>query len=291
MRRLLSTALGLFLVGTTASVSPAQFAAKGNQNAGGWTALGAVVLNVGAPFQGAFANLYSNGYLPGWTDNGGGQYRSPLLYDSSAIVGNSDPILQGSNAETNGVAVGTANTNVSSGSLTYPGAFTNTAGAREEFLQVVNLNMSAQSNGVSLLMGSSAPKQSKATLGEIQSLSNTANPTNDFPAQSFFDVFAEIDLPIGNDTAQLTNSSPLMYYGNNVSSVGPLYPLNPFVPTAVPLYFAGDFTPLGAFSGDQLGTYTILSYGTQVPEPSMVGILVLSGVGLMGRRRGKAVAL
>jgi hypothetical protein len=285
----IKAAIGLMVIGSSAVLASGQaFPAKGDQTTGGYSAIGTLVINVAAPFQPAMAASFIQGY-------NAGVYTSGLLYDPSAVVGNSDPLLSGSAAETNGVPVGTANTNVSSTSLTYPEQFTNAgAGTREEFDQVTSLNMTPLAGGgnPSVLIGANATKQTNKTFGEVQSLSGPGGAAaNDFPAQSFFDIFVEVDLSLGvNANLQLTNSDPLIEYGPNVSNLGPLYPFGGAAPPAmVPIYLAADVPALNAFKGDEFGTFTInpYAYNIQLPEPSSAVVLGLGAVGLMGRRRRK----
>ncbi|MGD0539874.1 MAG: PEP-CTERM sorting domain-containing protein [Tepidisphaeraceae bacterium] len=286
MNKSIKASIGLMVIASSAVMASGQaFPAKGNQTTGGYSALGTVLINVAPEYQ------------PLMTDASGynaGVYTSPLLYDPASVVGNSDPLLSGSAAETNGVPVGTANTNVSSASLTYPGAFTSAgANTREEFDQVVSLDMT-NGSGISLLMGSSATNQPNKTFGEVQSNSGPGgNAANDFPAQSFFDIFAEVDMSISSTPVQLTNSAPLIEYAPSASGLGPLYPFGGAAPPAVvPIYFANDVPAFGnaALKGDQFGTFTIQPYlyNFVVPEPSSVLVLGLGAVGLLSRRRRAA---
>ena len=77
--------------------------------------------------------------------------------------------------------------------------------------------------------------------GQVQSKSGTGNPTLDFPAQSFWDVFALVYLPPQGSWlsgAFLTNSDPLVVTNSNVTNFPPEVTYVHGETAAVPVYFA-----------------------------------------------------
>ena len=138
-------------------------------------------------------------------------------------------------------------------------------------------------SGTSLLMGSIETNQPVKTLGEIQSNSGPGgNPANDFPAQSFFDIFAEMDMSIQSTPVQLTNTAPLIHIRRTPADSARCIPSAARAPPAVvPIYFANNVPAFGnaALKGDQFGTFTIqpYAYNYVVPEPSSVLVLGIGG--------------
>jgi PEP-CTERM motif len=153
---------------------------------------------------------------------------SPLLYDSNTTIGVSAsiPAGVGSPAETAGVQVGPSPPMniVTLGDYTnIPSAFTptptgtQTLGAPEVYTQVQLFNLT-NGMGTSVLAGSSASSAPVAVPnsdGQVQAMTNMG----DFPAQSFFDIFVDIQVPLpGMGTINLENvdNGPM---GSNVPLV------------------------------------------------------------------------
>ncbi len=103
---------------------------------------------------------------------------------------------------------------------------------------VYSLNMTG--GGAAVRSGIQAPNQ-PISPGEIESLSGPLGmPANDFPAQSFFDVLVDVDIPAGGSfpgVTGLTNSLPLLVENTNLTSFPPTLVYIHGMSTAVPIMF------------------------------------------------------
>ena len=124
---------------------------------------------------------------------------SPLLYDPTTVIGRSSALPAGSSGDINGVAVGSGNINVSQSMLVVQPGGLEPAGTREVHTTVYSLNMVPfGAPGAAVRAGTNAPSQ-RVSPGEVESWSGAAGtPVTDFPAQSFFDIFVEVDIPAGD---------------------------------------------------------------------------------------------
>jgi hypothetical protein len=167
------------------------------------SSLGQFIVQVNGPDRPAFAGV------PGF-DPTSGLFISPVLFDANTIIGRSAPLSEGTAADNNGVITGVAQT---VGGVTVapvmvkdpssvPAGFERNSND-EVHTAVLNLDLTA--GPFSVTAGASAPAGSfaagKLNPGEVESLGcasiATGTPCNDFPANSFFDVFAEGQYPFG----------------------------------------------------------------------------------------------
>lgn len=189
--------------------------------------------------------------------------QSPTLFDPDTRVGRSDPHTHGSAADEEGTPVGTAGTRISDADLLLaPPDFQGPEGTREVHTEVRSLNLEHPS-GAAVRAGIDAKDQSISP-GEVESQSgNSGNPALDFHADSFFDVFAEIDIPaFGNfPGGTLFNSSPLLIEGDDLPQFPPRVIYTHGNSSAVRLLFKED-QPDGLWeAGDQFGQLVLAGHG------------------------------
>ena len=102
------------------------------------------------------------------------------------------------------------------------------------------------------------------SVGEVESYSGAGGlPANDFPAQSFFDVFVDVDLPAGGTfpgATNMYNSLPLMVQNTNVTSFPPQVVYIHGMSTAVPVYFSNNNPPRWT-NGQIFGLLTLAGHG------------------------------
>jgi hypothetical protein len=286
---------GLFLsaifVVSCVAIAPAwgitTFPNQGNYQASGtWgDALWSWRMQIAPAYQPYFASLS----LPNY-DMTSGILSSGLLYDSNGVmIGSSNPFV--GTAGPTGVAVGTANLMVKDSALTAPAGWNDTGG-RKVYNSVVSTNATDTGPGYALRFGSAAADQ-PATVGENQSLSGNQNANNDFPAQSFFDIFADLDVPnVGTfyNTAPFITSYAMPNNGVVTpapNSSGPYYVQlfqNTSITTAA-VYARKDGTAGVWSAGDNIGTAQLVPYGgvAQVPEPVSTSLAAIAACGLMLR--------
>lgn len=119
--------------------------------------------------------------------------------------------------------------------------------------------------------------QNRRSIGMVQQL--TASNPSDFPAQSFFDIFVEVDLPQVPGNASMTDfpavgailyndaSSPLVIVNSNVTSLPPTVVYIHGQSTAVPLKFMFNNPPYWA-ANDIIGYLTLAGHGVFPPGGS-----------------------
>ncbi|MGD0390071.1 MAG: PEP-CTERM sorting domain-containing protein [Tepidisphaeraceae bacterium] len=211
----------------------------------------------------AFAPAF--GSVPGYnaTTN---IYTSPLLNDTATKIDLSASTTVGSAAYNSGLTVGSpANGTVSASSITaLPPGYTPPAGEDTVFTKINTFTLSG--SGVSVTAGSAAQAinpSTPASVGEVVSNatgSNIGNPSYDFPARSFFDVFVDIEVPNpigpGNITMANPSNSPLIVENNGITSLPPVVIYTHGNSSAVPLEIVG-----GPYNGDTLGLLTLAGHG------------------------------
>jgi hypothetical protein len=217
--------------------------------------LGTFVLAVNPAFQ-----PFMSGF-PGWNATTK-RLTSPLLYDSSTTIGRSSPLTNGTPADTAGVPVGTAGTIVASSNLTLvPSLFNGPTGTREVHTEIRSLNMAG--SGAAVRAGTAAASSPKS-LGEVQSLSgNSGDPYWDFPAKSFFDIFVQVDIPLGGSlpTITVTNGTPLIVQNSGLTAFPPKVIYVHGNSTAVPVLLASNYPAIGGSAGDTFGILLLAGHG------------------------------
>ncbi len=206
----------------------------------------------------AFQSLMT-GY-PGYNSTTG-RLSSPTLYDPSTKIGRSDPHLDGSTADAGGTPVGTAGTIISDSvfSLVPPG-FEGPPGTREVHTEVRAFDLAGF--GAHVRAGTAAPGRPLSP-GEVQSKSGASgDPTLDFPAQSFFDIFVEVDLPTFSSFpgGTLYNPYPLLVVNNNLTQFPPRVVYIHGNTRAVPILFR-DAMPGVWEAGDLFGWLVLAGHG------------------------------
>ncbi len=190
---------------------------------------------------------------------------SPNLSDSATLIGRSAPIVDGSSPDTNGTPVGDAGTLVKDSDFTVlPSGFQGPAGSREIHTEIVALNLTG--SGASVRAGLSASSRPKS-FGEVESQSASGLPANDFPADSFFDVFVEVDLPpCGAFPGPTTvyNQQALLVVNSNVNDLPPQVVYIHGNSSFVAVYFKFVSTgspPVPWVPGDLLGWLSLAGHG------------------------------
>jgi hypothetical protein len=176
-------------------------------------------------------------------------FTSPVLYDANTIIGRSGPLQDGSAGDIAGVAVGTAGTLISESNLfAQPGGL-GPVGTREVHTELRAMNMKDFGSTIAAVRGGTNAVGRPISAGEVESHSGaTGLPANDFPATSFFDVFAQVDVPGGGGTfpgaTNLYNDLPLLVLNTNITSFPPQVIYIHGMSTAVPIKFSNNNPPL-----------------------------------------------
>jgi hypothetical protein len=151
------------------------------------SSMGAFELVINPAFQ-----PFMIGY-PGY--DGAGRLQSPTLFDPNTRIGHSAAFTSGSVQDLGGVPVGTADTIIYDSSFSI-NPFSGLAPTREVHTEVRDLDLAAGPGGlVHVRAGTLAAPARPISPGEVESLSNSGLPGDDFPAKSFFNIFAQITLP------------------------------------------------------------------------------------------------
>ena len=177
----------------------------------------------------AYQPLFSACPAPWWD---GSVLQSPTLYENGTVIGRSDPIQADPPPppEPPVVQVGLANVPIHKGGFTLPSGFTPIAPHSYEVrTDIYSLNMVTFGGGpmarvragrcYSGVACSSDPPVNRVSKGEVVSNHSPAGSHPDFPARSFFDVFAQIDVPTCGSFpgATVYNGKPLLV---NTPSIG-----------------------------------------------------------------------
>lgn len=202
-----------------------------------------------------------------------GVLTSPTLFDFQTKIGRSDSFTVGSPLEYAGVLAGQApgRTYVNESQMvmhpTWPGP---PSGAREvhTFLKSMNMTDSLTTHfGFSVKAGMLAPTR-PVCAGQVEG----GDALNDFPANSFFNVYVVVDIPGGGalPPIQLVNVDPLLVQHTNIAYFPPHVVYQHENPAAVPVYF---------------NTNTIIhdpNTGQDIPveRGTLFGQLVLAGHGI-----------
>lgn len=222
-----------------------------------------------------FAPLFAG--CPGWNSP---ILSSPTMYDPATKIGRSNALLDGSLADTNGVAVGSAGTIVKESMLSAPpgfpcagatGACASGPNTREVHTEVRSLKMVNLSGPLPVVRAGvyydnpAAPTipPSRISPGEVESHSGPGGaPVNDFPASSFFDIFVKADLPAcgGFPGATVYNTAPLIVKNPNLTSFPPRVVYLHDTSNVVPILFLNANPPLWN-AGDILGYFVLAGHG------------------------------
>ena len=256
---------GLVLVGlNAAATSQAQFPGRGDDVT---PSLGRFNVVVDPHFETVIKN--NPGYAPFLSNKGGNlNFMSPILFDPTTTIGRSDPLSAGSADDTAGVLSGTLAPHLlQDGQFTVRPSFAEGPdGTREVHTFIESLHLTG--SGFEVKAGNQAPLRPISS-GEVESLSgNSGDPTRDFPANSFFDVFVEVDVPAlgGFPNIQLVNVDPLLVQSDSITSFPPTVLYIHGNSSAVPLYFYADISAVGIQRGDLFGQLTLAGHGVGFRE-------------------------
>lgn len=222
-----------------------------------------------------FAPMFAG--CPGWNNP---ILSSPTMYDPATKVGRSDPLLDGSLADQNGVPVGSAGTIVSEGMLSAPpgfpcngatGACASGPNTREVHTEVRSLKMVNLGGGLPVVRAGvyydnpnvQTIPPSRISPGEVESHSGPGGaPANDFPASSFFDIYVKADLPACGafPGATVYNTAPLIVKNPNLTAFPPRVVYLHDTSNVVPILFL-NANPGRWNAGDILGYFVLAGHG------------------------------
>jgi len=265
MKRIFA-AVVLMLVLAAIPACAQQFPPLGDDNT---SSLGSFKIQVTNQFAAMFAGC------PGWNNP---ILTSPTMYDPATRVGRSNALLDGSAADTNGVQVGTAGTNVSEAMLSAPpgfpcqgatGACSSGANTREIHTEVRSLKMVNLGGpqpivraGVWYDNANIQQPPSRVSPGEVESHSGpNGAAANDLPASSFFDIFVQVDMPAcgGFPGATVYNTVPLIVKNPNLTALPPRVVYLHDTSTVVPILFLNANPPQWN-AGDILGYFVLAGH-------------------------------
>ena len=196
------------------------------------------------------------------------RFQSPLMTDQGTVIGRSNAITEGTHPAL-GAEVGTDNYKIRDVDIPlYPPGFQGaTPPARREIhTRVKSLNLTEPVYSTAVRAGDLHPTQPLSP-GEVQSLDETGNSANDFPAQSFFDIFVEVDLPSHpslpppfNVTNTLVNYDPLLVFNASITGFPPQVVYLHENTTAVPVYVKNNNLPYFT-AGDLFGYLVLAGHG------------------------------
>lgn len=203
----------------------------------------------------------------------GGTFTSPTLFDFQTRIGRSDSFVVGSPAETLGTIAGQApgRTYVKQGQIVlHPTWAPPVDGAREIHTFLKSMNMTDQLTthlGFSVKAGMLAPKR-PVCAGQVEG----GGTGNDFPANSFFNVYVQVTIPGGGGmpTLELVNVDPLLVQQTNINYFPPHVIYQHENPAAVPVYFNTNTIIHDPKSGQDIF----------VPRGTLFGQLTLAGHGV-----------
>ena len=184
---------------------------------------------------------------------------SPVLNDNATKIGRSVRHLDGSSADINGTPVGTAGTNVADSSFSFvPPGFQGPPGRQEIHTEMRSLNL--RGGGVAVRAGTHAPTR-PVSAGEIEAASGSGF----YPADSFFDIWAEVDLPMlnGNALTTLYNSEPLLVENLGLTCLPPRVIYKHRHTGPVPIVFKTSDPGMAWSAGDRFGWLALAGHGYQ----------------------------
>ncbi len=257
--------LGLALAGlSTATSVQAQFPGREDDFT---PSLGQFNVVVDSHFEAVVKSNHA--YAPYLTNKGGHlNFTSPILFDPTTTIGRSDPLSAGSAADAAGVLTGSLTQRlIGDGQYTVKPSFAEGPdGTREVHTFIESIHLTG--SGFEVRAGNQAPLR-PVSAGEVESLSdNSGDPTRDFPATSFFNVFVEVDVPaLGTfPKVELVNVDPLLVQNTSIDTFPPTVLYIHGNSSAVPLYFNTDIRVFGVHRGDLFGQLTFAGHGVGFRE-------------------------
>ena len=233
-----------------------------------------------APSMGVFRIIVEPPYRPWFNTNLAGQpsfwdgtrLTSPVLYDRNTTIGRSAPHTQSSTPDLNGTPVGSAGTIIKDLMMHYPPGYNFPNASRlEVHTEVRSLNLiPGPGCGPTVCGGLLLPFSVTAGSGQgLQicpgEVESNLNSKNGFPAQSFFDVFVEVDLggALGFGVVKNNANAPLIVKHDAINSFPPQVVYIHENTAAVPVYFktsgATGAAPITNYTaGDRFG-YLVLA--------------------------------
>jgi hypothetical protein len=219
------------------------------------------------------------------------KWTSPILFDANTIVGRSNPGTDADGPDAVGRAVGiAAPVVVKDGDFTiWPPGFEGPAGTAEVHTNVSSLNMTGF-GPMAVRAGTAAPLR-PVSPGEVESKTLGGN---DFPAESFFDVYVEVDVPAcggGFPASTFFNATALLVADTLITGFPPHVIYTHQNSSAVAVFFLG-----GPYAGQQFGWLILAGHGmsysqgeqgdfedfmAQVEEMPIPGIPTLTPYGLI----------
>jgi hypothetical protein len=189
--------------------------------------------------------------------NGVHRLVSPVMFDNATLIGRSSIHQDGDAADLAGVPVGSAKTIISDASFSLvPPGFAGPPGIAEVHTEIRSLNMT--SGGAAVRAGINAPGR-PISPGEIEA---NAGVTGLFPAESFFNVFVEVDLPV---LGTLYNSDPLMVENSGITCFPPGVVYIHRHTGPVPIRFKASNPPYWQ-AGDRFGWLVLAGHGVNLDD-------------------------
>lgn len=250
------------------------------------TSLGSFKIQIAPQFASLFTSC--SGYVPS-----SGIFTSPTLYDPGTWIGRSNVTLDDSPFRKGSVPAGSTRTVVPEDTLIQPPSFpcsgittcSSGPGTRVVHTEIHSLNMTAvppPTPSITVRAGiyyDDTPYQTdppfRPSVGLVASQSGPSNnPALDFPASSFFDVYAKVDIPSSTCSAlpsgmtiTLYNSMPLIVTNSQLTQFPPKVVYLHDASTIVPILFEYDGPPLGPggtplwHKNDKLGCFVLAGHG------------------------------
>src|SRR5437016_4359239 len=266
MKRLLAITLGMFALAIPAAAQ-GPFPPLGDDAT---TSLGSFKIRVANKFTSLFNGCPA--YNPTTKI-----LSSPTLFDPQTIIGRSNVVLDDSPFRLGSVPTGTARTVIGDDTLIQPPGFpcfgdkvscASGPGTRQVHTEVRALKMTGGGMTVRAGMWYNEPpfqgySPQRVSPGKVQSKSGPSNdPTRDFIATSFFDVYAKVDVPAcgGFPGTTLYNALPLTVQNPQVDHFPPKVVYLHDASSIVPILFLYDNGSVWN-KDDVLGYFVLAGHG------------------------------
>lgn len=191
---------------------------------------------------------------PGWNHPRPNHWTSPAMIDHLTVIGRSKVHQDNDGTDSGGATVGVAGTVVKDSDFALVPAIGFTEGpdlTNEVHTEIYKLKLVDPSCRFTLRVGTDAGV-AQASFGEVED--NNPGPADDFPAESFFNVFFEMDTPFG--TLHNQPSDPLLIVNNAVDDLPPHVVYIHGETAAVPIYFKD-----GLDAGKRFGMLRLAGHG------------------------------